>query len=252
MSRFIEFGGRHDLSVPMKFVAANVVVWLVVRLAAICGVDLLPWLSLPSGIGALTHDAPWSPFTYMWTHWSFWHLLFNMLWLYWFGEFFLTLQTNRQFVALYIYGGLIGAMLYLIVCPAGATLCGASASVLAIVVATAMRMPRFRMQLLLLGGVELRWIALATVALSVLALPGENFGGNIAHLGGALAGAIFAFALSRGVDLTRLPRVFKKRKKAVKTDDRILDEILDKVKRSGYNSLNSTERKKLIELSNKL
>lgn len=244
----------------MQLVALNVMVFAVVNLAALFGVDVSQWVSVPSS-PALFIVRPWTVLTYMVVHFSFFHLLFNMLWLYWFGEYFLTLGTDRQLAVLNLYGGLLGAAFYLAAGACGwigfGELCGASASVLAIVVATAWRMPRFEMQLFLLGGVQLRWIALATVVLSVLALPGSNVGGNVAHLGGALAGALFALLVKAGIDVTDLrPRRRKARGRAAvisDTDDRaVLDSLLDKVRRSGYGSLNSSERKKLLELSNKL
>ncbi len=261
MNRYIDF--LHRRGAPMQLVALNTAIYLLVTLLALLGIDSSDWVSLPSSLSELAMR-PWTPLTYMVVHYSFFHLLFNMLWLYWFGEFFLTLGTNRQLIALYIYGGLLGAAFYLAAynlpwhLPGSGLLSGASASVLAIVVAAAWLMPRFKMQLFILGEVSLKWIAAATVILSVLALPGDNAGGNMAHLGGALTGAVFAFAFRRGLDITRIggrkkrSRFITVKPSSADTDKAMLDELLDKVRQSGYKSLNASERKKLLELSNKL
>lgn len=210
---------------------------------------------------------PWTLFTYMFTHYSFFHLLFNMLWLYWFADFFLTLGKGHQLIILYIYGGVLGGILYLIVCNLpfailnDGLLSGASASTLSIVVATAWLTPNMKIQLFLFGEIAIKWLAIAAVFISILALSGNNFGGNVAHLGGVLAGAAFAIAFKSGLDITRFhwrktPLRFKFIKREYLTNDNddaaALNALLDKVRRSGYNSLNSAERKKLLELSNKL
>lgn len=185
-----------------------------------------------------------------------------MLWLYWFGDFFMTLGNSRQMVVLYIYGGLLGAVFYLgasywTLMPGG-LLCGASASVLAIVVATAWLTPNMRIPLFIFGEVAIKWLAMVSVVLSVLALPGSNAGGNVAHLGGALMGTIYALAFKAGHDITGMRkrpgrRKFKLVKPSEINDDSVtLNKLLDKVRLSGYGSLSKEEKKKLLELSNKL
>ena len=84
----------------------------------------------------------------------------------------------------------------------GATLVGASASVLAIVAATAYREPNYRVQLFLFGAVRLKYLALVVIGIDVLSITSSNAGGHIAHLGGALAGLWFAASLSKGKDVT--------------------------------------------------
>lgn len=233
-------------------IAVNVAVWAVCFVASIFGTGVAQWLSLPSGLGALA-SRPWTILTYMFTQVEFFHLLFNMLWLYWFAGFFMTLGSGRQLVVTYLCGGLCGALVYLL-CGVtgimeGGELCGSSASVLAVVVAAACMVPHLRINLFLLGSVEIRWLAVAAVALSLIALGGNNTGGNLAHLGGALAGVGFAL---------RMKGFGRRRFKIVKPenndddDNATLDRLLDKVRRSGYSSLDSAERKKLIELSNRL
>ena len=133
---------------------------------------------------------PWTPFTYMFTHYEVMHLIFNMLWLYWFGTLLLTVFSGTRLMAVYLTGGLAGAATYLLFgltasLTAPHSMVGASAAVLAVVAATAVALPRLRINLMLIGPVEIRWIALAIVALDAAAIGGTSIGAHIAHLAGA-------------------------------------------------------------------
>ena len=171
----------------------------------------LHWLELPAWVSAFVRQ-PWSLITYMFMHAGLLHLLFNMLWLYWFGRLFLNIFSSKHLRGLYVLGGICGGLLYMIaynVFPYfedavfGSYLLGASASVLAIVIATAVREPDYQVQLLFIGGVRLKYMALFMIVLDLMFLTAENAGGHIAHLGGALAGWWFASGLQRGHDATR-------------------------------------------------
>lgn len=140
---------------------------------------------------------PWSLFTYMFMHGGILHILFNMLWLYWFGRLFLNFFSAKHLRGLYVLGGICGGLLYILaynVFPYFAPfversmLVGASASILAIVIATAVREPNYPMQFMFIGTVKLKYVALFMVVLDLLFMPSGNAGGHIAHLGGALAG----------------------------------------------------------------
>lgn len=122
-----------------------------------------------------------------------------------------TLFSAKHLRGLYILGGILGGLLYMVaynVFPlfnqevAVSTLVGASASVLAIVAATAYREPNYRVQLFLFGAIRLKYLALVVIGIDVLSITSSNAGGHIAHLGGALAGLWFAASLSKGADLT--------------------------------------------------
>lgn len=267
----------------MKLVYINIAVFLLLRIGAmfigVWGGDaqhlLLQWVELPSD-PALLLVRPWTLLTYMFAQYDILHILFNMLWLYWFGQYFLILGTQRQLLAIYVYGGLGGALLYLLAMPviSGAVigyLTGASAAVLAIVVATAWRMPDYKVGLLFFGEVALKWIATVAVAISLFNISGDNAGGNVAHIGGAAVGAVWAIALGHGRDLTKpfcrmmdklvnltrrtaagRPRRRSVGPKARTASDNELNAILDKIRRSGYASLTKTERQKLFDYSNRL
>lgn len=265
-------------SMLVRLIFINVGIFVLLRLAALIAVlagsgpqVVLHWVEMPSNPGMLL-AVPWTLFTYMFAQYDFFHLLFNMLWLYWFGEIFLFADSSRRMLALYIYGGLAGALLFM-ACYAAlgryGLLIGSSASVLAVVVATAVMHPDFRMNLLFLGAIPLKWVAIVTIAIDFLSLGGGNSGGHLAHIGGAAAGLVYAFGLKNGLDITRpfchladwlaglfdrrpSPAVRNRRAKASRSDEDTLDEILDKVKKSGYASLTQAEKRRLFDVSNRI
>ena len=160
-------------------VAVFAVATLMNVLAFLFGINahfIFQYLELPSSFGLFLFR-PWTILTYMFLHTNFLHILFNMLWLYWFGQMFTRRFTERQLLGVYILGGITGGVLYMIsynVFPAfesvkySSFLLGASASVLAIVVATAVRMPNDQVFLMFLGAVKLKYIAIFVVALSFI------------------------------------------------------------------------------------
>ena len=299
-------------TVPVRFVMVNVAVFVIVRvLALVCllfAVDAMPaieLLEMPSDPVKFLHQ-PWSVISYMFLHYDVMHILFNMLWLYWFGAMFHQIFGTRRFVGLYFLGGIGGALLYMLaynVLPLFSSteglLLGASASVLAIVAATAVRQPDYKVGLLFFGQISLKWIAIVTIFIDVISIGSSNAGGHIAHLGGALVGAAFALADRRGTDITawfnraidwivnltrRRPRVkvgnfhnspFTRTKQQPRDDNRRqprddkqqderdngrrhtmtpaeeaeMDEILKKIKLSGYSSLTAEEKRRLFEVS---
>lgn len=261
------------LPMPGRLIAVNVIVFVALRLAVIAGLfagatdplhTVLAAVELPSRWDMLIR-APWTLLTYMFAQYEVLHLLFNMLWLYWFGAVMLLRCTPSQMLALYIYGGIGGAALFLagyntLPLFAGSTgmLIGSSAAVMAIVSATALLLPDFRLHLLFIGAVKLKWIALATVVIVLIGVGGSNTGGEVAHVGGILTGVAFALLLRRGCDITRPARTLLSRSArtprstppTISGDDRRdLDAILDKIKRSGYSSLTPAERSRLFDVS---
>ena len=277
-------------ALPVKFIFINAALFLCVRLVeVVCtlfdiGFDIASYLELPSH-PALLLQRPYTAVTYMFLHNDLLHLLFNMLWLYWFGQLFLRFFTARQFGGLYITGGLCGAVLFvaaynLLPYFAGkeGMLLGASAAVLAVVFAVSAYAPDYKIRLLLIGDISLKYIALITVLLDLTSLTSLNSGGHIAHLGGALTGWIFALRWKRGKDITRgINRIIDafvsllrpRRKSAPKntgyrrpTNDEEyrqqrqeniaeIDRILDKIKQTGYNALTDEEKKRLFDAGKK-
>jgi membrane associated rhomboid family serine protease len=159
---------------------------------------------------------PWSIITHMLMHnlspggflGGILHILFNMLWLYWFGRIFLSFQSQRRVLPIYLLGGLTGAafmiLAYNIFPVFSATTglgVGASAAVMAIVFATVVLVPDYSIRLLLFGNVKIKYIGLVVLALDIISIPGGNPGGSIAHIGGAAFGALYMYQLRQGRDL---------------------------------------------------
>lgn len=249
---------------------------------------LLNVLALPASLSQFLLQ-PWSIVTYMFMHTDMWHILFNMLCLYWFGKFFLDFFSSKHLRGLYILGGLTGGVFFMAaynVFPFfqdyidTTILLGASASALAIVFATAFRAPNYMVNFFIVQ-VRLKYLALIAVAVDLLFITSSNAGGHIAHLGGACAGLAFAACLKRGTDLTawinvvidflaglfrcqtwhRHPKMKVHYSSKPKTDEEYnarkkqqneeLDRILDKLKKSGYAGLTVEEKKYLFDASKK-
>ena len=229
---------------------------------------------------------PWTFITYMFTHQGFLHILFNMLIFYWFGQVFREYLGDRKLLAVYLVGGLSGALIYFLayqIFPLLSSfypewgMVGASASVLAILVATATLIPDYRFNLLLFGPVKIKYIALVLIILDLLQLAGTNSGGHFAHLGGAIFGFIYINQVRNGRDIARWSLdvvdwfnvLFKKKEKKsgfkVHKNDKSkssqssstivpqeeIDRILDKIASSGYDSLSDEERNTLFKASKK-
>ncbi len=245
---------------------------------------LLLHLEIPASVPLLLHQ-PWTVFTYMFLHEGFFHILFNMLWFYWFGEIFVLFLGDKKVLPLYIIGGLTGALFYILAfnfIPAfvpsvdRSFMLGASASIFAIVFAAATLSPDYEVRLLFFGSVRIKYIALVALILDIINIPNGNAGGYIAHLGGALSGHLYIKFLQGGMDIGHpFSRIFGKmvsvfkRKKGVKvsyknveaasppkparksSDQDRIDKILDKISRSGYDSLTKEEKDFLFHYSNK-
>jgi len=153
---------------------------------------------------------PWTLITYFFTHINFFHILFNMLFLYWFGRLIHEFLGDKRVISLYVLGGIAGGLLYILLynlLPQFKSLTeftfmlGASAGVFAIVVGAAVFMPNYTLYLLLFGPVRIKYIAIFYILLSFFSIPGANAGGSIAHLGGAAIGFFFIRQLQKGNDL---------------------------------------------------
>lgn len=272
--------GFRESSTLMKIVWINVAIFVLLRLAAIMCVFsgrpdyidvILAQVELPSS-PILFLSRPWTIVTYMFAQYDLLHVVFNMLWLYWFGTMFMMTGSSHRLLTLYICGGLAGAVLFIVgymVLPmfhsSYGLLIGSSASVIAIVTAVAILMPHFKMYLLLIGSVSVKWIAFVTIILVLIGVTGSNAGGEIAHIGGVMAGACYALWVKKGYNLT-LRRARRQAAPGSAThsadpgsqsgltpdEHARLDAILDKIKKSGYSSLTSDERDCLFSVSRKI
>jgi membrane associated rhomboid family serine protease len=273
-----------------KLIYINVGVFIAISVAAIIGFLLANTLIVEKAVRLFSVPAslhelllkPWTLITYMFLHKDIWHILFNMLWLYWFGTIFLQILDQRKLVAVYLMGGICGAVLYIAsfnIFPvfkevvSESVAIGASASVMAVVVAIAAYTPNYSITLFLFGRIKIKYMALAIFVLTSFMDFSINSGGKIAHIGGAIFGYIYAMKLREGRDLGRginriidfFTTLLKPRKKmkvtykrpvsdheynSVKVDRQAkIDAILDKISKGGYDSLTREEKDTLFRES---
>ncbi|MCG3168087.1 MAG: hypothetical protein POELPBGB_03887 [Bacteroidia bacterium] len=245
--------------------------------------NVVSWIALPMHFNELLYK-PWTFFTYMFVHYSLWHIFGNMLMLFVFGKIFQEYASSKRVFAVYMYGALIGALLALITyqfiptfklhAPAD-FMVGASAGVMAIVLAAATLVPDYVLHLLLIGPVRLKHIALFVVVMDLIGVTYfDNAGGHLSHLGGALFGYVFVVQMKIGKDLSSgfnnlifsVKQLFRRKSKIKVVHKRSLsdeeynlkrkirqeeiDEILDKISSSGYESLTKKEKEILFKASN--
>lgn len=169
----------------------------------------MEWIMMPASVSTLATQ-PWAPFTYMFLHEGLFHILFNLLFLYYFGLLVHQYIGSRRLANLYLLGGLFGAGFYVLVYNLApyfmdrvdsSIMLGASAGVFAVVVGAATLAPQTTFFLLLLGPVKIVYIAAFYVLLSFANSIGANAGGEIAHLGGAMLGYGYVVLLRKGWDL---------------------------------------------------
>jgi len=274
----------------VRIILINVLVFIFVALLQLLGFlfqtnwtsSLLSWLSVPASLGKLIYQ-PWSLITYMFLHTGIFHILFNMLWLYWIGQLFQQYLGNSKTYQAYFLGGIFGAIVYILaynLFPVFqsqveiATAMGASAGVLSIVVATATLLPDYSISLLFIGAIRLKYIAFFSVLMDLISIPQGNPGGHIAHLGGAAFGFIFIKLIynkssasnyldrvfewfSNGFQSSKNPKLKVKYKSTSKTNSseagkpsqEEIDAILDKINRGGYENLSKKEKEILFKAS---
>ena len=275
-----------------KLIYINIAVFIVISVVSIISFLLdnasitsktIDLISVPASFEKLILR-PWSVITYMFTHKDIWHILFNMLWLYWFGTIFLEFLDQRKLVAVYLLGGLSGALVYVIsfnIFPAfkevvtESVAIGASASVMAIVIAIAAYVPNYTIHLLLIGRIKIIYVALVIFILTSAVDFSVNSGGKLAHIGGALFGYLYTLNLKKGRDAGKginkiidfFATIFKPAKKMkvtykkpkndydynkVKAErQEKINMILDKISKGGYDSLTKEEKETLFSESQK-
>ena len=274
-------------NVMSRLMLINVAIWIICLF-----ISVFTWLfnisdisfvtklfAVPSDISVLA-EKPWSVFTYMFLQEEFWHLFFNMLMLYYGGKIFLQYFSDKQLLLTYIFGGLFGALFFILAFNAfpvfenmkgHAFALGSSASVLSILIAAATYRPDYTLNLFLLGQVRMKWVAIVFVIIDFLSITKGNSGGHIAHLGGALWGFLYVSMLKKDFDIYK---IFKKKAKIrvktvnsenyhkrPKTDEQYnaeraanqeeIDRILDKISKNGYSSLSDKEKEFLFRQSKK-
>lgn len=270
-----------------RLIYINIGVFLVIRIINVFffllnqDFSLISWLALPADISQLVYK-PWTLITYMFLHFDFLHILFNILWLYWLGKLFLFYFNEKQLIGVYLLGGIVGGIFFLAaynLFPAFANqvpfsqLLGASASVIAIVIAVAMWAPNHTINLLFVGPIKMKYIALVAIAMYVIGIASSNAGGNLAHIGGAAFGLLFVLQYRKNNDLTKGvsslldkgAKLFKPKQKIKitykgKASDDIeynrqqnlkqeeVNRVLEKISKSGYDSLTKEEKELLFKM----
>ena len=234
------------------------------------------WIALSSDIGTFV-KAPWTLVAFSFFHYGFFHLIFNLLVLHFAGRLFSTYFTDRQLLGVYVLGGIFSGIIfmlsYIIIGKAG-LLVGASGAIMAILLSATTYAPFMLLRIPLIGIVKLWHVTFVILLLDLIQLPLDNTGGHIAHLGGALFGFIYIKLLQSGIDLSKgismildfFVNVFKPKKKtpfkkvhrnttkkAVNSftekdiTQKQIDDILDKISKSGYDSLTKEEKEFLFK-----
>ena len=268
----------------VKIIIINVIIFLSIGIIKIflqigglesLYIKFLNSLMLPANLRDFIFQ-PWSIITYFFLHINFSHILWNMLFLYWFGKIIHDNIGNNALISLYILGGIIGGLLYMAIYNIipyygnqinQSLMLGASAGVFSVVVSSATLIPNYTFHLLFIGPIRIKYIALFYVASSFFDITGNNSGGEIAHLGGALIGYLYIKQLQNGNNMgdpiIKILNFFHKPKtnkskndysyqninKEISQDD--IDKILDKISESGYSSLSKSEKEKLFNASKK-
>jgi membrane associated rhomboid family serine protease len=242
-------------------------------------------ISLPLSFQGIIHK-PWTLITYMFTHIEIFHILWNLITLYWFGQILADYTSPKKIIPLYLMGGIAGALITVIlfsVIPVfqpylGLPMVGGSAGITAIIIAAATLVPNYRINLMFVGSVKLLYVALFVLFIDVLNVASyDNIGGNIAHLGGALMGYVFIIQYKKGRDwaiwinqfFDWIKKLFKPSTKSKmkvaykrgvsdeeynynkKVTQEQIDIILDKISKSGYESLSKSEKEILFKASSK-
>ncbi|RXG23520.1 rhomboid family protein [Leeuwenhoekiella aequorea] len=250
-------------SIVVKLIVVNVLIWIgfmLLEWILNSGNIITQWLSLPTHLGRLLIQ-PWSLLTYAFLHGGFWHIFWNMLILYWFGQIVLNLFTEKRFLTIYLLGALAGGVFFVVsynlfpvLIESTAYLIGASAAVRAIMIFIATYTPNTEVRVIFFN-VKLWHIGVFVILTDLIQIPSsDNAGGLLAHVGGAIFGFVYAQQLQKGNDIgiwwERLadkvvallkPRPRSEKKAKMKTVYRN-KQTSNSVNRSGSNSLSKSEK----------
>ena len=272
--------------VLMQIIGINIAIYIVILISWLLTllfklpdpIDfiLVNYLMLPADVGELIYK-PWTIITYMFMHKTVFHILFNLLVLYWFGRLFIEYLGEKKFLPTYLMGGVFGGLFYVFcynVFPYFddkillSRALGASAAIMTIVFAAATLLPNFSIVLAIFGPVKLKYIAAIYLVLDLVSIGGSNAGGHLAHIGGALFGFLYIKSLQNGYDLSRMfanlidwiSKVLKPKQKikvayrnqnytqqSNKISQEEIDRILDKISSGGYESLSAKEKEQLFK-----
>ncbi|QRM89722.1 rhomboid family intramembrane serine protease [Lacinutrix sp. WUR7] len=270
-----------QLNVFEKLIAVNVLVFIVAQILrfVLNTSSSMSWLELPSDFFDFIKQ-PWSIITYAFVHYDFIHMLFNMIVLYFIGRMFINLFNTKLALNVYFLGAISGALLFLLayallptVFSSGHRLVGASGAVRALLIFMCAYMPNMDLRVFTFN-IKLKHVGIVIVLLDFIGLFGGNAGGNLAHFGGTILGYFYATQLTKGKDIGKgfegfmdgITNFFKKNPSRLKTvhkkkgkvagytkdefkefnNQKQIDIILDKISKSGYESLTKEEKELLF------
>jgi len=257
--------------VSQKLIFINILVFMVCALcfSFVSNQFQYPnWLALSSNYKDVLWF-PWTLFTYGFLHSEPIHLLFNLIFLYYISTLFYTFFTTRQFLTVYFFGSFFAGLIFVaygFLFHYTNLIVGASASIMALFMAVATFAPNYSLRLPLIGYLKIWHIAVVYILIDLAQLLTENTGGHIAHLSGSLVGFVFAVLMKKGIDISAIfiikkkknstfKKVYKnkpvKKYQSVRVSDvnfkqRQIDEILEKISKSGYESLTKEEKEFLF------
>jgi membrane associated rhomboid family serine protease len=234
---------------------------------------IVNWFALSPYFDALIIK-PWTIITYGFLHEGLIHILFNLIILFYIGNLFLDYFNKKQFLIYYFLGIFFGGLIFMLsynYFPVLSTrqtfLVGASAGVTSVIIGVASLIPNYSLRFRFIGSVKLLYIALALIAIDIIQIPNGNAGGHLAHLGGALIGFLLTTRLNKGNNLINgiesilqpknkspLSTVHKNKKSSYKNEDnstnrqKRIDQILDKISKSGYDALSKEEKDFLFKV----
>jgi membrane associated rhomboid family serine protease len=278
-----------------NLIIVNVAVWLLVQVfrsifffisqadVTLATTSIIRIFGVPASLPSL-FNKPWTLLTYMFLHIDILHILFNMLWLYWFGKIFQEYMGGRKLLVVYLLGGLSGAVVYILAfnifpvfsaaLPQSYAL-GASASVMAIVTAVSFKVPNYSIYLLFFSRIRILYLAIALFIFDFFMIPTGNAGGHIAHIGGALFGFLYIQMTSKGIfsgfrghksgkdffrkkpgrddsfETNSRPPTDEQYNLEKAAKQKRIDDILDKISKGGYDSLTRDEKEYLFRSSGK-
>ncbi len=236
-------------------IGANVLLFIIAQILIAFKLFRLSWVALPENIAEFS-TGWWKLFTYGFFHQGFIALFFNMLLLFYFGRILLDFSSQKKIIQLYFSGIITGGIffllsayffphMYIIKNP----ILGASAGVMAIMTYTALRLPHYMIKIRFLGYFKLIHLLIFFIAFNLLQIPLGNPGGYFAHLGGLTVGFLFFLGEKYNVQQKKSPYNIKSENKQRKKER--INQILDKISQSGYESLTQAEKEELFKQSQK-
>ena len=263
-------GRRADMLT--RLIVINIIVFILANIFVNIpglGVYVYDYFALPSSLHQLLYR-PWTLITYMFLHVQTMHLVFNMLWFYWFGIIFTDFMGTKRLLYTYLIGGVAGGLLFIVfsnLFAPDSNLIGASAGIMAVIVATAVLVPDYELHLIFFGAIKLKYLAIGAFILTSLIDFSVNSGGKVSHIGGALYGIFYIYQYRKGTDyaeitgsfFSRIGKLFSSTNKGPKlkksggngmrqqknSEDekqKKIDAILDKISASGYDALTKDEK----------